>query len=216
MGQNRSSAVMQQRAQPKASLDDFPTPPWATRALCEWLLERGAARKDQSCREPAANRGYMVRALGEYFGVILASDIQDYGAGFAVRDYVFPLDTDWATTDWTITNPPFTLAEHFIEKALALSRSGVAVILRSAFLEGKGRYERLFRTTPPSDVLQFAERVPMVQGKVDIEAVSATSYMWLVWRKGVPETRLHWIPPCREQLERPEDYIAWPTLAITT
>lgn len=37
--QNRSSAVMQQRAEPHNSLDDFPTPPWATKAtqMClEW------------------------------------------------------------------------------------------------------------------------------------------------------------------------------------
>lgn len=37
MSQNCSSAVMQQRSEPRDSLDDFPTPPWATRALCEWL-----------------------------------------------------------------------------------------------------------------------------------------------------------------------------------
>ena len=34
--QNTSSSVMQQRSEPQDSLDDFPTPPWATRALCEY------------------------------------------------------------------------------------------------------------------------------------------------------------------------------------
>lgn len=34
-GQNTSSAVMQQRRVPRAGLDFFPTPPWATRALFE-------------------------------------------------------------------------------------------------------------------------------------------------------------------------------------
>jgi site-specific DNA-cytosine methylase len=36
-GPNTSPAVMQQRHEPHNSLDDFPTPPWATRALCERL-----------------------------------------------------------------------------------------------------------------------------------------------------------------------------------
>jgi hypothetical protein len=33
--QNTSHAVMAQRSEAKDSLDDFPTPPWATRALIE-------------------------------------------------------------------------------------------------------------------------------------------------------------------------------------
>ena len=33
--QNRSNAVMATRIEGKESLDDFPTPPWATRALIE-------------------------------------------------------------------------------------------------------------------------------------------------------------------------------------
>ena len=36
--QNKSHAVMAQRSEAKDSLDDFPTPPWATRALLEHVL----------------------------------------------------------------------------------------------------------------------------------------------------------------------------------
>ena len=36
--QNTSHAVMAQRAELKNSLDDFPTPPWATRALLEHVV----------------------------------------------------------------------------------------------------------------------------------------------------------------------------------
>ena len=36
--QNTSHAVMAQRVEPKDSADDFPTPPWATRALVEHVL----------------------------------------------------------------------------------------------------------------------------------------------------------------------------------
>ncbi len=59
-GQNRTSAVMQQRREPHNSLDDFPTPPWGTRALLERL---DGDLRAMSCREPCANRGFMVRPL---------------------------------------------------------------------------------------------------------------------------------------------------------
>ena len=208
MAQNRSTAVMQQRSEPHDSLDDFPTPPWATRALCEALAADGVWQLDQmTCREPAANRGHMVRPLQEFFGSVEGSDIFDYGAGFPVQDYLFgpppPL------VDWTITNPPFRLAEQFIARALATSRIGVAVIVRSAFLEGIGRYENLFRDSPPDHILQFSERVVMHRGKLSAKGSTATAYCWLVWdgRCVVGAPWFHWIGPCRKLLERAADYL---------
>lgn len=217
--QNKSSAVMQRDHEPHDSLGDFPTPPWATRALCERLqnpcdiLLNGDRPKSAlstwplTCREPAANRGHMVKALREYFPTVEASDIFDYGAGFAVQDYLFGPDPD--PVDWTITNPPFRLAEQFIARALATSTQGVAVIVRSAFLEGIGRYRGLFSQTPPTNILQFSERVVMHKGRLSAKGSTATAYCWLIWNKREPKggpTEFDWIPPCRKQLERPEDY----------
>lgn len=209
-GQNRSSAVMQQRSEPHDSLDDFPTPPWATRALCEFLQQSlGYDLSMMSCREPAANRGHMVRPLLESFGHIAASDIYDYGAGYPVRDYLYGLDQHWDRNDFTITNPPFKLAEQFIDRALRLSRIGAAVIVRAAFLEGVGRYSRLFSLKPPSYVLQFTERVVIHKGRLAPEGSTATAYSWLVWiHDDAADTRLRWIAPCRKRLERPSDYEA--------
>ncbi|RVU03948.1 methyltransferase [Novosphingobium umbonatum] len=207
MSQNRSSAVMQQRKEPHDSLDDFPTPPWATRAFCEWLQDNTDWQIGGStAREPAANRGHMVRPLREYFASVEASDVHDYGAGFPVLDYLWgPLPDP---VDWTITNPPFKLAEQFIARALASSTCGVAVIVRAAFLEGIGRFERLFSITPPRYVLQFTERVVMHKGRLVPEGSTATAYAWLIWETGSTEqTELHWIAPCRKQLERAGDYM---------
>lgn len=206
MSQNRSSAVMQQRSEPHDSLDDFPTPPWATRALCEWLYGQRAL-DELVVREPAANRGHMVKPLAEYFNRVEASDIHDYGVGYPVADYLWGPIT--APVDWTITNPPFRLAEQFIQRAMQSSTDGVAVIVRSAFLEGKSRFENLFSATPPSYVLQFVERAPMCKGKIDPKVSSATAYSWLVWFKNdeqPTDTRLRWIAPCRKRLERESDY----------
>lgn len=204
MTQNRSSAVMQQRSEPHDSLDDFPTPPWSTRALCEFLIAEGYDPVNHSCREPAANRGHMVKPLAEYFETVEASDVHDYGAGYAVRDYLFP--DPLPMVDWTITNPPFRLAEQFIERAAATSGLGFAMIVRAAFLEGVGRYERLFSKNPPSFVLQFTERVVMHKGTLSEKGSTATAYAWLVWIDGEGPTQLRWIPPCRKRLERPGDY----------
>ncbi len=202
MTQNTSSAVMQQRQEPHHSLDDFPTPPWATRALCEFIQPESR----MTCREPAANRGHMVRPLEDRFKRVIASDVFDYGAGFDIKDYLFG---DEPPVHWTITNPPFRLAEQFIERALRSSTIGVAMIVRTAFLESVGRYDRLFSITPPADVLQFTERVVMHKGKLSAKGSTATAYCWLVWRRNhVPrEPRFLWIAPCRKRLERLGDYI---------
>jgi hypothetical protein len=208
MTQNRSSAVMQQRSEPHDSLDDFPTPPWATRALLVWLKAQGYVLDNMTVREPAANRGHMVRPLAEEFTSVFARDVHDYGVGYPVEDYLFGLSAGIATTDWTITNPPFRLAEQFIERALERSRVGVAMLVRAAFLEGIGRFERLFSVTPPTDILQFSERVVMHKGRLAPEGSTATAYCWLVWLKGRdrPFARFRWIPPCRRELEREGDY----------
>lgn len=207
MGQNTSSAVMQQRSEPHKSLDDFPTPPWATRALCEFLQSHGFPDLG-SVREPAANRGHMVGPLSEFFDSVDASDVHDYGFGFPVRDYLFGPDPD--AVDWTVTNPPFRLAEEFIARAQRTSSDGCAFILRSAFLEGQGRFERLFSQIPPAFVLQFSERVVMHKGRLSKDGSTATAYCWIVWLNErwhlSGTTELFWVPPCRARLERPEDY----------
>jgi hypothetical protein len=159
--QNTSNAVMATRIEPADSPDDFPTPPWATRALIEHVLDKAAVAA-MSCLEPACGAGHMARALGEYFGAVTSSDAHQYGHG-NVRDFlVDPYDTD--AFDWVITNPPFRLAEEFVLQGLRVARHGVAILARTVFLESCGRYRAIFRSTPPSAFAQFVERVPMLRG----------------------------------------------------
>jgi len=200
--QNTSHAVMAQRVEPRDSLDDFPTPPWATRALLEHVIETSI--NGLSCLEPACGRGHMAVPLAEYFDVVGSQDIADYGYG-KIQDYLtYTPDRNW---DWIITNPPFRLAEEFILKAIQEAQRGCAFLVRTTFLESVGRYSRLFVNDPPSIVAQFVERVPMIKGRLDPKATTATGYCWLVWEghKNVG-TRLTWIPPCRRTLEKEKDY----------
>ncbi len=203
--QNTSHAVMAQRNEPSDSPDDFPTPPWATRGLIEHVLDNKSSFKNLSCLEPACGAGHMAKVLLEYFGEVRSADAYSYGYA-DVRDFLtYPYETN--AVDWVITNPPFRLAEEFVNHALRVARQGVAILARTVFLESVGRYQGIFQTTPPAKFAQFVERVPMVRGRLDGKATTATGYAWLVWEKnsaGVP--RLMWVPPCRRKLERKGDY----------
>lgn len=216
MTQNRSMAVMANRIDAPAAPDFFPTPPWATRALCEHLARRGKRGMD-FCWEPACGEGHMVRPLEEYFTWVSASDIHDYGAGYEVRDFLdgggLFGEAETRETDWIITNPPFNRAADFALRGIGLARVGVALLVRTAFLEGGERYRNLFDLHPPEWILQFSERVPMVKGRLDKKASSATAYCWIIWTHPGPsrptlEPSLAWVPPgTRKRLERPGDYL---------
>lgn len=200
--QNTSHAVMAQRQESTQSLDFFPTPPWATRALIEYVLCEDLSQ--QSCLEPACGAGDMVRPLTEYFNRVEGRDIFDYGFG-SIEDYrETNINEKW---DWIITNPPFNLAEEFIKISLEKSKLGCAFLVRTTFIESIGRYNRLFSESPPEIFAQFSERVPMVKGRLDPTASTATGYCWLVWRKVKNKNPiLKWIPPCRKKLEKSSDY----------
>jgi hypothetical protein len=205
MAQNRSHAVMAQRTEPKDSRDDFPTPPWATRALFEHVISDLGPFNSQCALEPACGEGHMAKVLAEYFGEVRASDAYPYGYG-NVRDYLkVPYEAN--EVDWVITNSPFKLAEEFVHRSLIVARRGVAIIVRTVFIESVGRYRRLFEHSPPVRFAQFTERVPMVKGRLDRNASTATGYAWLVWLR---DERVRsppiWVPPCRKRLERDADY----------
>jgi hypothetical protein len=147
----------------------------------------------------------MSRALGEYFATVRSFDVHGYGYGY-VDDFLASSWTD-ESFDWVITNPPFKAAEDFVARALPIARHGVAVLVRTVFIESVGRWERLFRDNPCTTFAQFVERVPIVKGRVDPKATTATGYAWLVWDKLASEnSRIAWIPPSRRRLERPTDY----------
>jgi hypothetical protein len=190
-------------------VQDFPTPCWATRALIEKILQpNDIPTNEMTVWEPAANKGFMVRPLSEYFGQVFATDKYNYNDRWPVLDFLSVSPHEVPPIDFTITNPPFHLAQEFIEKGLEVSRFGVAMLVRTSFLEGKKRHASLFTQYPPTAICQFVERVPMAKGRMKKETTTATSYCWLVWLKMVPPgaPAFLWIPPCRKELEREFDY----------
>jgi hypothetical protein len=214
---NRSHAVVSRRFESVDSLDDFPTPKWATRALIEHVLTPELNINNfrpMSVWEPACNRGHMAQPLSEYFGRVYATDIHDYGYPLMDQEWdavspKYPPCIPPTGVDAIITNPPYILAGKVIRRALyAHGCKIVAMLCRTQILESQKRYERIFLPNPPSIVAQFVERVPMIKGRIDPKASTATSYAWLIWAQGWANApRLVWIPPCRKKLEREGDYL---------
>lgn len=212
MAQNTSHAVMAQRHEVHDSLDFFPTPPWATRALCE-ALRLPPWRMQETAWEPACGAGHMARPLGEYFSHVVATDIAADQIGYGQRlDFLLEPAPVFPTgrADAIITNPPFRLAASFIRHALPQAKV-VAMLVRTVFLHGGDRYRSLWDPHPPTAILLFSERVPMVKGRCLRRASTATDYAWVVWgadRLLVGEQpKIGWVPPgTRKRLERPGDY----------
>ncbi len=180
-----SSVMAGRQATEAGDLDYFPTPPWAARAGGELIrrLDPGL----WSCWEPACGGGHMAHGLGDWFGSVICSDISDHGASgqgpVMIGDFLDPLwdhGPDQVTADWIVTNPPFKLGEAFVRTALGRARRGVAMLLRLSFREGAGR-AGLFEGAPWVGKATFTERVPMVKGRWDPEASSATAYAWFIW-----------------------------------
>lgn len=155
----------------------------------------------------------MALALAEHFGLVTAADIFPYGFG-GVCDFlhpdVRPLPEE-ARPDWVFMNPPFNRAQDFIVKALQLARRGVAVLVRTAFLESEERFDELYSIRPPHLIAQHVERVPMHRGRWVADGTSATSYCWLAWRTNaapaLPGSAFVWIPKSRRTLARHDDWL---------
>lgn len=196
-------AVMASRVEARGSDDFFPTPPWATRALCAEVLglAPGAAL---SVWEPACGEGHMAVPLADFFAEVVASDLHDRGFSplhGSKWDFLTLLPQDQfepGRFDWIITNPPFgDLPQQFVERAmLHRPRVGVAMFVPLRWLETIARAVELFIPFPPHVVAVFAERVALTRGGWDPDAGTATAYCWVVWRTdGAAAWPLQWIAP---------------------
>lgn len=193
------SSVMTGRRWRKNKIDDFPTPPWATRAAIEEvLLKHLHVRRLGVVADPCCGREIMSDVIAEYARRVIASDAYDYGRGTVIRDYLNARRVP--RVDWTFTNPPFAYALDMALRALRTSRRGVVIFERIQWLEGVDRYEQLFSRMPPTLTAVYVERVPMVQGRWDPEVSTATCYFICVWLRGpkgawLPPRPPFWIPP---------------------
>ena len=91
--------------------------------------------------------------------------------------------------------------------------SVVALLMRTAWLEGADRYRELLRDRPPTLCAQFVERVAMCRGRWEPEASSATAYAWFVWVRDAEPKPLFLIPPgCKAALTDRADFARFAAL----
>jgi hypothetical protein len=207
---SNARVVAPTRVEPADSRDYAPTPPWATRALIKVALPKlRVDLRQKVLSEPACGEGHIAEILREVSDRVVASDIHEYGFSDVI-DFLKLDPTIHGHADWIITNPPFNLAEEFALHAMQFAREGVAFFVRLQWLEGVGRFERLFNIAPPALVAIFSERVPLHMGRWEPDGDTMTAYCWIIWKKNAgpftTKTRLFWIPPGqRNALTMPDD-----------
>lgn len=135
--------------------------------------------------EPACGEGHISKVLEEYGYQVRSTDLIDRGYGNGGVDFLE------YTQKWEgdiITNPPYSLAMEFINKALALVGTGrkVVMFLKLTFLEGAKRYKELFSKNPPKEIWVFSSRIPCARnGNFNQEGKGkAVCYSWFIWEKG--------------------------------
>lgn len=189
--------------------DDFPTPPWATRAFLKYVAPELEQARMLTVLEPACGTGHMVRVLREHrFRCIIAADKFNYNNNNIVADYLDP-QVNYGTYDLLITNPPYKYVDEFVARALREAQVGIGLLVRTLWLEGVGRYADLFSIRPPTRVAVFSRRMQAEHGKIVQRGSAAMSHSWFWWNLKDPATRaeLIWLPPtAQRELEKESDY----------
>lgn len=137
--------------------------------------------------EPSAGNGSICKVIKELYpdSYIVANEIREEENDnlTGCSDEVFHEDylkfTDKGKYDVIISNPPFSLAQEFLEKSFEIAgrNTDIIMLLRLAFLESKRRHD-FWQKHPLSGLYILSERPSFINGKTD-----ATAYGWFVWRK---------------------------------
>lgn len=165
--------------------DFYTTPPDAVQALLRNYEITDCA--GDAILEPSAGNGIIIEELRKfgYTNYIHAIEIREEEKENLIRlaDTVqignfFDADPG-IKYDTIIGNPPYSLAQEFIDKALSLLNPGGRLIflLRTNFLESKKRFE-WWQDKPPTRLYALSKR-PSFTGK----GTDATSYSWFIWEK---------------------------------
>jgi hypothetical protein len=174
------------RTADKDGADYYPTPFWATHALCEVEQFEGPIW------EPACGDGAIRRVLWDRgYQSVTASDLYDRGHGITGVDFL----TSNESFANIITNPPFHSAEQFVRAGVRQAKQKLCLLLRLAFLEGAGRADGLFKEHPPARVWIVPERITFYPSGIQTAGGGTMAYAWFVWQPGFQgDPIVKWIP----------------------
>jgi hypothetical protein len=173
------SCQVQRHALSERRDDCYETPAVAVEALLRH------ERLPHRIWEPACGRGAIVNVLRAHNHEVVATDLVDYGIPITPPGY-YKIDflMERRAPDGTqaiVTNPPFKLAEEFVEHALDLCPR-VVMLLRLAFLESDRR-TGILEGRGLARIYVFRKRLPMMhraewQGP---KANSGMAFAWFCW-----------------------------------
>ena len=127
--------------------------------------------------EPACGDGAIVRVLKEKgFSKVVAYD----------KETDFLKETKQYT--YIITNPPYSLAYEFIQKAKEVAIAEFSMLLPLSYLHGKKRYDNIWMDTAyPLREINVFTRYPMLGETLREDGKMNTGmmvYCWYTWDKG--------------------------------
>lgn len=141
--------------------------------------------------EPCVGGGHIADVIKKHYDKadVLGSDLVDRGYPNTLVEDFLTYDFD-RKFDNIITNPPYSLAQEFLEKGMEVVNNNgkIAMFLKIQFLEGAKRRE-MFKNYPPKYIYVFTKRQnPWRNGsQVDENGKPWSSTMcfaWFIWEKG--------------------------------
>lgn len=220
MGSFADAAVKSQATWNRKASDYYPTPVDGTESLIEVL--KGMKRSDgtpiKTIWEPACGDGRLARVLEWHGFRVIATDIREFpGYGYGGLDFLRESPGGkwgWAVgeIDAIVTNPPFSLAEEFIRRALSYTPN-VAMLLKQTFWNVGGRSKGLWVDHTPDLELKLTWRLAFLQSERGNSPLM--DCMWNVWNGGnaeieYPSSHRHCIA---EPLQR-KKYPGYPGLGV--
>lgn len=177
--------------------DFYATPRNATEAILNKVNLKG------SILEPAAGEGHISVVLKEKYpdSKIVSTDLvqREERFGVHIKGGIDFLTYDFKENfDNIITNPPFNIAQEFVERALKLANDKVIMFAKIQFLEGNRR-RKMFDKAPLKYVYVFSKRInPLRNGEEFDENgkrwSSTMCFAWFVFEKGYKgEPKISWI-----------------------
>jgi len=143
--------------------------------------------------ECACGMGHLSKVLEKEGYEVLSTDL--IYRGFGEGNVNFLKENRKFNGD-ILTNPPFKLAEQFVEKGIKRLQRGnkLFLFLKIQFLEGQKR-NKLFKKYPLKYVYCYSSR-QLCCKDADFEKYTSTTqfYAWYIWERGYnAETILRWI-----------------------
>ena len=147
--------------------------------------------KAQKILEPCVGGGHIANAINDYYKNtkdVIGLDIVDRGyPSTIVQNFL-----EWETNekfDGIISNPPYSLAQEFIEKSIELldDNGQIAMFLKIQFLEGIKRKE-FFEKYPPKYIYVFSNRMATWNNGQELDPngkkwSTTMCHAWFIWEK---------------------------------